>query len=242
MKTRTPRLALFACVLTGAISLSACGGSSTPADTTVASAPESVAPESAPAASETTPPAADTVVEAPSSEAPSTEAPSTEAPTTEAPTTDAPSDPAGATTVAAGAAGAVTLEGALATQLTAMGDPKAAETAACIVKENPSMTVESLAGGTTPGFIRGLIKCAPDFMAAQSASGVKSTKLDEKQKVCVVKSSLLIISEQDDATFEKLMSVGNAGLPDDIKKEIAKKASAECGISEDVALEVMNEG
>lgn len=238
--TRTRNLTMLACIVTGALSLSACGGSSAPTDSTVAAAPDSAAPVEA----------GDTTVAAPASDVPATDAPAvtdspavTDAPTTDAPSTDAPTtEPsAAATTVAAGG---VTVEAAIAAQLTAMGDPDAAATAACIQKANPDLTPESLAaaGGASASFIRGLIKCAPDFMAAQAVTGVKTTKLNDDQKKCVVKQSLLVIVEQDDATFEKLMAAGNSGLPDDLKKDIAKKAAAECDVDEAIALEVMNEG
>ncbi len=203
-----------------------------------------------------------TTVGVPASEAPSsTEAPASEPiPSTvgvadqsgegavgdsETPTSAvAPAAEATSDSIAAAGSSPATLEGALEQSLTQLGVKDAKAGAACIVKENPDLTLETLstASGPTPQFMRGMMKCTPDALVEQGITGIKSTKADDTQKRCFLTVTFSIIGDSDVATVEKVMAVGSSkDFPEDIKKKIVTQSVEKCKISADVATEMMNE-
>jgi hypothetical protein len=79
--------------------------------------------------------------------------------------------------------------------------------------------------------LRGVLKCAPDAMAAQGAKALRDSNpsVTEKQSVCVVKATFEVLSEMADADLVSAMS--NSKLSPAIVEATLAKAKG-CGLSE----------
>jgi hypothetical protein len=186
--------------------------------------------------------AADTTVaatSAPETSAPETSAPETSAapevqaaPETAAAATVAP-DTGPSTTLSPEAADAALTEG-LVQALSGMGVKDPATAAACVRKESPELTLDSLLPPSGPGagLLRGLIRCASDELAAQGSASMKVQGLTDAQKACAAKAALLTLADQDDARLTELMSRPAREMPDDVLEQSVARA-ADCGLTRD---------
>jgi hypothetical protein len=135
------------------------------------------------------------------------------------------------------------LDAALIQALTGLGVPDATAASACIRKEAPGLTVESLSGGEpTPAFMRGLIRCAGDTMAASAGDSLEVPGVTAEQKTCAAKAMLKVIGDQSDEVLATLLATSDAkDFPADVKDAIVKEAGS-CGIADDVLKKAIEEG
>jgi hypothetical protein len=199
-------------IMTGALFLGACGGSSKPADTTVAASDTTVsASETTVAATaETTAVAAETTVAA---ESPSTVAEAGAATTVAVAAGDAPATP-DAITAMAGALG--------------ITDKKDLD---CITSKI-DLTAAPAAGGVDPNMIKALISCQPPALV-EAAKGQLITRLPNatpEQVDCIARATLTVLGESDGDVLSALTG-GAATLPPELQENFLKEAKS-CGVSE----------
>jgi hypothetical protein len=141
------------------------------------------------------------------------------------------------TTVAAGSEDEVAsflLEGT-----TEMGfaDPQAG--VVCMREKVPNLTAETLQDSQVE-FFRALIACADDGVIKKSADEITNPVTDE-EKMCIIRTNFTVTGELDDT---KLMEVVRAGdstaYPEDYKTTLADRIAKDCGLTKELALEIIN--
>jgi hypothetical protein len=205
------KLSLFApsVIMTGALFLGACGGSSKPAETTVAAGDTAA------------------VVTEPTSE--TTAAAQTTVAAAESPSSVAAPDATETTVAAAG--GANDSEQAVKAMAAALGITEKKDLD-CITSKI-DLTAPPAAGGVDPNMIKALISCQPPALV-EAAKGQLVTRLPNatpEQIECIARVTLTVLADSDGDMLSAL-SGGATALPPELQSKFLEKAKS-CGLSED---------
>jgi hypothetical protein len=128
---------------------------------------------------------------------------------------------------------APTVDAALVRGFTDIGVEDIDAATACMQKQDPSLTIESLNTNPTRATVKAMIVCLPSEMSASLAQQISAEGIAEPIKQCLALARVQIAADQDtDENLRLLLSAESVTTwPDPAKQTITQRAK-DCGVAE----------